>query len=150
MFQQLTPLLTNATLVITISGSADLLTLNVIPKPIDDKAEAGLKTPLSITGSAEELDAGFAEALSGYTSSYLSMAQSLANAKAQMADAEKEIKAASATKQALASKARQGASKAKPAPVAGNLFGAEETPAEEECRMPEGLTTSPLILNGRL
>ena len=137
MFQQLTPLLTNATLVITISGSADLLTLNVIPQPIDSKAEAGLKTPLRITGSAEELDAGFVETLYGYTASYLSMAQSLANAKAQMADAEKEIKTASATKQALASKARQGAAKAKPAPVAGNLFGAAETPAEEECMIPE-------------
>ena len=36
MFQELTSLLSNATLVITMSGSADALTLNVIPKPIDD------------------------------------------------------------------------------------------------------------------
>ena len=49
MFQQLTPLLHNATLVLTISGSAEALTLNVIPQPIDAKADGGLKTPLSIT-----------------------------------------------------------------------------------------------------
>jgi PRTRC genetic system protein E len=138
VFQQLTPLLNNATLVLTISGSAEALTLNVIPQPIDAKADAGLKTPLSITGSAEELDAGFAEALSSYTASYLSMAESIANAQAQMADAEKEIKAANATKQAQASKARQVAAKAKPAPVAGNLFTPAETSEEEDPNATEG------------
>jgi len=132
VFQQLTPLLNNATLVLTISGSAEALTLNVIPQPIDAKADGGLKTPLSITGTAAELDAGFADALTSYTASYLSMAESIANAQAQMAEAEKEIKSASATKQAQAS----------------NLFNTAET-SEGDCRMPEQLTASPLIQNGR-
>jgi len=148
VFQQLTPLLNNATLVLTISGSAEALTLNVIPQPIDAKADGGLKIPLSITGTAAELDAGFADALTSYTASYLSMAESIANAQAQMAEAEKEIKSASATKQAQASKARQVAAKAKPAPAAGNLFNTAET-SEGDCRMPEQLTASPLIQNGR-
>jgi len=148
VFQQLIPLLNNATLVLTISGSAEALTLNVIPQPIDAKADGGLKTPLSITGTAAELDAGFADALTSYTASYLSMAESIANAQAQMAEAEKEIKSANATKQAQASKARQVATKAKPAPAAGNLFNTAET-SEGDCRMPEQLTASPLIQNGR-
>jgi len=148
VFQELIPLLNNATLVITMSGSAEALTLNVIPKPIDDKADAGLKTALTVTATAAELDAGLPEALSSYTASYLSMAESIANAQAQMAEAEKEIKSASATKQAQASKARQVAAKAKPAPAAGNLFNTAET-SEGDCRMPEQLTASPLIQNGR-
>jgi len=94
VFQQLIPLLNNATLVLTISGSAEALTLNVIPQPIDANADGGLKTPLSITGTAAELDAGFSDALTSYTASYLSMAESIANAQAQMAEAEKEIKSA--------------------------------------------------------
>jgi len=138
MFQQLTPLLNNATLVLTISGSAEALTLNVIPQPIDAKADGGLKTPLSITGTAAELDAEFADALTSYTASYLSMAESIANAQAQMAEAEKEIKSANATKQAQASKARQVAAKAKPAPVAGNLFNTAETSEGDDSNATEG------------
>jgi PRTRC genetic system protein E len=138
VFQQLTPLLNNATLVLTISGSAEALTLNVIPQPIDAKADGGLKTPLNITGTAAELDAGFADALTSYTASYLSMAESIANAQAQMAEAEKEIKSANATKQAQASKARQVAAKAKPAPVAGDLFNTAETSEGDDLNATEG------------
>jgi PRTRC genetic system protein E len=149
VFQELIPLLNNATLVITMSGSAEALTLNVIPKPIDDKADAGLKTALTVTATAAELDAGLPEALYSYSASYVSMAQSVANAQAQMAEAEKDIKSANATKQAQASKARQAAAKAKPAPAPGNLFAAPTTSEDEECRMPEQLTAPPLILKGR-
>ena len=132
MFQQLTPLLPNTTFVITISGSAAALTLNVIPHPIDPKADNGLKTPLTITGSAAELDAGFVEALTSYTTSYVSMAESINNAKAQMAEAEQSIKTANATKQAQATKARQIAAKGKPAPVSGSLFAPTVKSEEEE------------------
>ena len=132
MFEQLTPLLPNTTFVITISGSAAALTVNVIPHPIDTKADNGLKTPLTITGSATELDAGFVEALTSYTTSYVSMAESINNAKAQMAEAEQSIKTATATKQAQATKARQSAAKGKPAPVAGNLFAPAVKSEDEE------------------
>ena len=59
MFTELLPLLKQRVVMITVSDVGDgLLRVNVIPRKLDadsDQSQA-LTTPLSITGSAEELD----------------------------------------------------------------------------------------------
>jgi PRTRC genetic system protein E len=59
MFMELLPLLKQRVVMITVSDAGDgVLRVNVIPRKLDGDADQNqaLTTPLSITGSAEELD----------------------------------------------------------------------------------------------
>lgn len=67
MFQELMPLLGERVLVLMLSRTnADEICVNVIPKPLkagerDDSSS--VRTPLSLTGTAQELDREFPRAI---------------------------------------------------------------------------------------
>ena len=56
MFIELMPLLKERSLLVTVARLNDKLKVNVIPAKIKDGEDQALTTPLSYTGSAEELD----------------------------------------------------------------------------------------------
>lgn len=132
MFTELIPMLRHATLCLSVSGTAEELVVTVMPVPNgegDDKGQPGLRTPLCLTGTAAELDANLPEALQTYTASYTSMAEAVAAAQATMAEAQKTIQAAAATKKLEAKDLKR--KEAKPAlPVTGGLFSEEEVDAD--------------------
>ena len=80
------------------------------------KTCAGLATPLSVIGTAAELDAGLAQALSDYVAPHVSLQQQV-QASAAVLEAAKAELAAKVTK-ATQKPATAAASKAKPTSVA--------------------------------
>ncbi len=91
MFLELMPLLAGRTVLITVAKVDDkTLRVNVIPHA---KAEenAALSTPLTYTGSPEELDAELGKHLAGYVQTHQQTASTLAEAKATMEAAAKAV-----------------------------------------------------------
>jgi PRTRC genetic system protein E len=107
MFVELMPLLKERTLLITVARVDERVKVNVIPAKLKEGEDHALTTPLSITGSAEELDSELGRHLASYVDSRLALGSTLAEAKAEM-DA-----AAKAARQKA--KTTQQASKADPA-----------------------------------
>ena len=89
MFVELMPLLAGRTVLITVAKvDDDTLRVNVIPHGKADDNPA-LSTPLTYTGSPEELDAELGKHLAGYVQTHQQTASSLAEAKATMEAAAK-------------------------------------------------------------
>ena len=106
MFVELMPLLKERTLLITVARIEERVKVNVIPAKLKEGEDHALTTPLSLTGSAEELDSELGRHLASYVDSHLALGSTLAEAKAEM-DA-----AAKAARQKA--KAKQQSSKADP------------------------------------
>jgi len=84
VFVELVPLLKDRTLLVTIAGIEGKLKVNLIPAKVKEGEEQALTTPLSFTGSAEELDAELGHHLASYVQSHLELRNTLAEAKAEM------------------------------------------------------------------
>ena len=84
MFVELAPLLKDRTLLITVASMDRKLRVNFIPTKAKEGEEEALTTPLTFTGSAEELDAELGNLLTGYVHSHLELRNTLAEAKAEM------------------------------------------------------------------
>ncbi len=80
MFRELMPLLEGRTLLLTLSRvNESAIRVCVIPKRLkEDSGENGLCTPLTMTGTADELDREFAAQLSGYTGAVVKLGSNLA------------------------------------------------------------------------
>ena len=124
MFKELVPILRNRAVLMTATAlDDDQIRVNVVPKKMKDGVNDALTTPLSVTGTAEELDAQLAATLVGFVASHLQMKNALEKAKADMDAA---TKAAQAEARA---KAKTPASKT---PAKG-----EPTPAAVVAQSPE-------------
>ena len=89
MFIELMPLLAGRTVLITVAKVDDkMLRVNVIPHAKTDENPA-LSTPLTYTGSPEELDTELGRHLAGYVQTHTQTASTLAEAKATMEAAAK-------------------------------------------------------------
>lgn len=84
MFVELMPLLKERTLLITVARVDEKLKVNVIPTRAKDGEDHALTTPLSYTGSPEELDAELGRHLASYVDSHVQLGSTLAEAKAEM------------------------------------------------------------------
>ncbi len=89
MFVELMPLLKERTLLITVARLDEKLKVNVIPARVKESEDQALTTPLSFTGSAEELDAELGRHLASYVDSHMQLGSTLAEAKAEMDGAAK-------------------------------------------------------------
>jgi PRTRC genetic system protein E len=69
VFVELMPLLKDRTLLITVARLDEKLKVNVIPARVKETEDQELTTPLSFTGSAEELDAELGKHLASYVDS---------------------------------------------------------------------------------
>ena len=90
MFVELMPLLAGRTVLITVAKVDDkTLRVNVIPTQAKADENPALTTPLTYTGSPEELDAELGKHLAGYVHVHQQTASTLAEAKATMEAAAK-------------------------------------------------------------
>ena len=124
MFVELVPLLKDRTALITVASIDGKLKVNLIPAKAKEGEDQALTTPLSFTGSAEELDAELGSHLASYVHSHVELRNTLTEVKAEM-DA-----AAKAARQKV--KTTQAASKSDPAttheePVQPSAGAATET-----------------------
>jgi PRTRC genetic system protein E len=94
MFKELLPILRDRAVLLTVTlVDADQIRVNIVPKKLKDGDNDALTTPLSITGTAEELDAELASTLVGFVGSHLQMKNTLEKAKAEMDAASKAAQA---------------------------------------------------------
>lgn len=85
MFVELMPLLAGRTVMITVVREDEkMLRVNVIPKRVKEDENPALTTPLSYTGTPEELDAELGKHLASYVECHTQLGSTLAQAKAEM------------------------------------------------------------------
>lgn len=133
MFVELIPLLKDRTLLITVARVDERLKVNVIPAKVKEGEDQALATPLSFTGSAEELDAELGRHLASYVESHLELGSTLAEAKAEMDAAAKAARhkvkttqQASKSDQAVAKKDEASGPTAIASDTTPSLFAAQQ------------------------
>jgi PRTRC genetic system protein E len=99
MFKELVPILRNRAVLMTATAlDDDQIRVNVVPKKMKDGDHDALTTPLSVTGTAEELDTQLAATLVGFVASHLQMKNALEKAKSEMDAATKTAQAEARSK----------------------------------------------------
>jgi PRTRC genetic system protein E len=94
MFKELAPLVRHRAVLFTVSHvEDDQFRVNVIPKKIADGENDALTTPVSVTGTVEDLDKELPETLLRFVSSHLELKNSLERAKEEMEEASKAARA---------------------------------------------------------
>jgi PRTRC genetic system protein E len=105
MFKELVPILRSRAVLMTVTAlDDDQIRVNVVPKKMKDGDNDALTTPLSVTGTAEELDAQLAATLVGFVASHLQMKNALEKAKADMDAATKTAQAEARAKSKTATR----------------------------------------------
>jgi len=99
LFLELMPLLKQRTLLTTVARIDEKLKVNVIPAKAKEGEDEALTTPLSYTGSPEELDRELGQHLASYVDSHLALGSTLAEAKAEMDAAAKAARRKAKTTQ---------------------------------------------------
>ena len=138
------PLLKQRTLLITVARIEEKLKLNVIPAKAKEGEDEALTTPLSYTGSPEELDKELGPHLASYVDSHLALGSTLAEAKAEMDAAAKAARQKAKTEQQssksdTATKKEESATPvAAPADRTPSLF-----PAQTQAEKPATETSAP-------
>jgi len=85
VFVELMPVLAGRTVMITVARVGErTLRVHVIPTKTCDTDNAALTTPLSYTGTPEELDRELGQQLAGYVEAHQQLGSTLAQAKAEM------------------------------------------------------------------
>jgi len=99
MFKELVPVLRDRAVLLTVTlVDADQIRVNIVPKKLKDGDNDALTTPLSVTGTAEDLDAELSSTIVGFVGSHLQMKNTLEKAKAEMDAASKAAQAEARTK----------------------------------------------------
>jgi PRTRC genetic system protein E len=94
MFKELGPLLRQRTVVMILTRlEDDTNRVNVIPRKLNESENDALTTPLTVAGTAEDLDAELPSALVQFVGAHLDLRNTLETAKDQMAAAAKAAKA---------------------------------------------------------
>jgi PRTRC genetic system protein E len=85
MFKQLVPLLRQRSVLLTVTHlGEDEIRVNVIPKKLGDSENSALTTPMSFTGTADQLDIQLPDAIVSFVASHLELKNTLARAKEEM------------------------------------------------------------------
>ena len=94
MFKELAPLARHRAVLFTLTHvEEDQFRVNVIPKKIGDGENDALTTPVSVTGTVEDLDRDLPETLLHFVASHLGLKNTLDRAKAEMEEASKAARA---------------------------------------------------------
>ncbi len=99
MFKELVPVLRDRAVLLTVTlVDTDQIRVNIVPKKLKDGDNDALTTPLSVSGTAEELDTQLAATLVGFVASHLQMKNALEKAKSEMDAAIKTAQAEARSK----------------------------------------------------
>ena len=117
MFKELAPYLRQRAVLLTVTHiEDDQIRVNVIPQKLKDGENAALTTPVTVTGTAEELDRDLPATLVNFVSSHLELKNTLDRAKSEMEAAAKTAQAEARAKSKTT--ATRVAPKAEPAKAA--------------------------------
>jgi PRTRC genetic system protein E len=106
MFKELAPILRDRAVLLTVTlVDADQIRVNIVPKKLKDGDNDALTTPLSVTGTAEDLDADLSSTIVSFVGFHLHMKNSLERAKAEMDAASKAAHSEARAKSKTATKA---------------------------------------------
>ena len=106
MFKELVPILRDRAVLLTVTlVDADQIRVNIVPKKLKDGDNDALTTPLSVTGTAEDLDAELSTTIISFVGSHLQMKNTLEKAKAEMDAASKAAQAEARAKSKTPTKA---------------------------------------------
>ena len=141
MFVELLPILRNRPLMLTLALAGDnAILVNVIPKRLKESnsGDDALTTPLTVTGTPDELDRDFAGQLVGFTDAFVKLGSNLAEIEAAHATAVKAVEAEKKKeienkRKGSISKAFPTTTEAKPGPVVKDgrpVFGTKAGTAE--------------------
>src|SRR5579862_7642179 len=125
MFVELIPILKNRPLMLTIALVGDqAIQVNVIPKRLKDgdSGDNALTTPLTVTGTPDELDREFAGQIVGFTDAFVKLGSNLSEIEAAHASAVKAVEAEKRKevenkRKGSISKASSTSAEVKPGPV---------------------------------
>jgi PRTRC genetic system protein E len=99
MFKELAPYLRQRAVLLTVTHiEDDQIRVNVIPQKLKDGENAALTTPLTVTGTADELDRDLPATLVNFVSAHLELRNTLDRAKAEMDAAAKAAQAEARSK----------------------------------------------------
>jgi PRTRC genetic system protein E len=99
MFKELAPYLRQRAVLLTVTHvEEDQIRVNVIPQKLKDGENAALTTPLTVTGTADELDNDLPATLVNFASAHLQLRNTLDRAKAEMDAAAKTAQAEARSK----------------------------------------------------
>lgn len=130
MFKELAPYLRQRAVLLTVTQiEEDQIRVNIVPQKVKDGENTALTTPLSVTGTAEELDRDLPSAIVGFVAAHLELKNSLDRAKAEMDAAAKAAQAEARSKTKAAPKKEP----AKP----------ETTAATEPAKAPQPVKAEP-------
>jgi len=132
MFRELAPILRDRAVLLTVTLlDEDQIRVNIVPKKLKDGDNDALTTPLSVTGTAEDLDAELSSTIVSFVGSHLQMKNTLEKAKVEMDAASKAAQAeARAKTKTPVSKIPMKSEFAPAAPVAQVAEPARLTPAK--------------------
>ena len=99
MFKELSPYLRQRAVLLTVTHiEDDQIRVNVIPQKLKDGENSALTTPLTVTGTANELDRDLPATLVNFVSAHLELRNTLDRAKAEMDAAAKTAQAEARSK----------------------------------------------------
>jgi PRTRC genetic system protein E len=105
MFKELAPYLRQRAVLLTVTHlEEDQIRVNIIPQKLKDGDNNALTTPLSVTGTAEELDRELPAAIVNFVAAHLQLKNTLDKAKAEMDAAAKAAQAEAKSKTKVPSK----------------------------------------------
>ena len=103
MFKELAPFLRQRSVLLTVTHlEEDQIRVNLIPQKIKDGENSALTTPLSVTGTGEELDRDLPSTIVNFVSSHMQLRNTLDRAQAEMDAAAKAATAEAAAKKKAA------------------------------------------------
>lgn len=137
MFKELAPLLRQRAVLLTLTDlEDDQIRVNIIPQKIKDSENAALTTPLTVTGTAEELDRDLPSTLVNFVGAHLGLKNTLDRVKEEMDAAAKAAQAEARSKSKSPGP--------KPAPKS-ELAKTAETPKPTLPRSPEPASAAGLF-----
>ncbi len=131
MFKELAPYLRQRAVLLTVTRlEDDQISVNIIPKKLQDSENTALTTPLKLTGTAEELDRDLPSSIVDFVAAHLQLKSTLERAKAEMDAAGKAAQAEACAKKVPAKKEPTKTESEKPAAAAKPLEAAKPEPAK--------------------
>jgi PRTRC genetic system protein E len=99
MFKELAPYLRQRAVLLTVTHlDAEQIRVNIVPQKLKDGENAALTTPLTVTGTAEELDQDLPATVVNFVAAHLELKNTLDRAKAEMDAAAKVAQAEARSK----------------------------------------------------